>query len=216
MKRTFPGLLLMGLLILTMLNPAPASGSDRLRWNFDVYLNDKKVGNHLFEVVDFGEERRVISEADFKYKILLIPAYRYRHTNSERWAQNCLVGFDARTNANGKRIEVSGVRTEDAFQVRKEDESMELPECVMSFAYWNPEFLEEQRLLNPQTGDYIDVTVREEGEEILEVRGQPVPATRFRLTAYEVDLTLWYSADDEWLALESVAQGGHVIRYELS
>lgn len=216
MKRTFPGLLLMGLLILTMLNPAPASGNDRLRWNFDVYLNDRKVGNHLFEVVDLGEERRVISEADFKYKILLIPAYRYQHTNSERWAENCLVGFDARTNANGKRIEVSGVRTEDAFQVRREDESMELPECVMSFAYWNPEFLEEQRLLNPQTGDYIDVTVRKEGEEILEVRGQPVPATRFRLTAYEVDLTLWYSADDEWLALESVAQGGHVIRYELS
>jgi hypothetical protein len=29
-------------------------------------------------------------------------------------------------------------------------------------------------------------------------------------------LTLWYSPDDEWLALESVAEGGHIIRYELS
>lgn len=52
--------------------------------------------------------------------------------------------------------------------------------------------------------------------ETLEVRGQSVAATRFRLTAYEVDLTIWYSADDEWLALESVAKGGHIIRYELS
>jgi hypothetical protein len=51
---------------------------------------------------------------------------------------------------------------------------------------------------------------------MLEVRGQPVDATRFRLTAYEVDVTLWYSSDNEWLALESVAKGGHIIRYELS
>ena len=57
---------------------------------------------------------------------------------------------------------------------------------------------------------------REIGNEVLEVRGQAVEATRFKLTAYEIDLTLWYSSDDEWLALESVAKGGHIIRYELS
>lgn len=43
-----------------------------------------------------------------------------------------------------------------------------------------------------------------------------VDATRFKLTANEIDLTLWYSQDDEWLALESIAKGGHIIRYELS
>jgi hypothetical protein len=58
--------------------------------------------------------------------------------------------------------------------------------------------------------------VEELGNEILEIRGQSVTATRFKLTAYEVDLTLWYSTDDQWLALESIAKGGHVIRYELS
>ena len=86
----------------------------------------------------------------------------------------------------------------------------------MSFAYWNPDFLNESQLLNPQTGEYVDVNVEVVGTEMLEVRGQPVDATRFRLTAYEVDVTLWYSSDNEWLALESVAKGGHIIRYELS
>jgi hypothetical protein len=81
---------------------------------------------------------------------------------------------------------------------------------------WNPEFLEQPRLLNPQTGEYVDVRVEEIGDELLEVRGQPVAATRFKLTARRVDLTLWYSPDDEWLALESVAKGGRIIRYELS
>ena len=87
---------------------------------------------------------------------------------------------------------------------------------IMTFAYWNPVFLDQPRLLNPQRGEYIDVSVYAVGDEILQVRGQEVTATRFRLTAYETDLTLWYSATQEWLALESVAKGGRLIRYELS
>ena len=86
----------------------------------------------------------------------------------------------------------------------------------MTFAYWNAEFLDQPRLLNPQTGEYVDVVVEKVGDEILKVRGQPVAATRFKLTAHDVDLTLWYSLNHEWLALESVAKGGHIIRYELS
>ena len=118
--------------------------------------------------------------------------------------------------ANGKRISVSGEQTNAGFLVEKGDKPVELPECVMTFAYWNPEFLDQSRLLNPQTGEYVDVDVEKVGDETLEVRGEPVAATRFRLTADKVDLTLWYSTDDAWLALESVAKGGHIIRYELS
>jgi len=209
---------MIGLFTLTLAAPAPAQESEDAvaRWDFDVYLNDKRVGKHLFEVTDVGSIRQVQSEANFKYKILFIPAYRYEHSAAERWSDNCLVEFDARTNANGKHIEVSGEQTGDAFRVDSGHSPVELPECVMTFAYWNPDFLLQPRLLNPQTGEYVDVRVEELGNEVLEVRGQSVTATRFKLTAYEVDLTLWYSTDDQWLALESIAKGGHIIRYELS
>jgi len=120
------------------------------------------------------------------------------------------------TNANGKRVQVSGEQTGAGFLVERDDNPIELPECVMTFAYWNPEFLDQPRLLNPQTGEYVDVDVEPAGDEMLEVRGQLVVARRIRLTANDVDLTLWYSPDDEWLALESVAKGGRIIRYELS
>ena len=70
--------------------------------------------------------------------------------------------------------------------------------------------------MNPQTGEYVAVQVEEAGVDVLQVRGEPVAARRYRLTAYEVDLTLWYSEDNEWLGLESVAEGGRIIRYELS
>lgn len=218
MKRRVLSLVMIAMFMMTLATPTPAveRTASVARWDFDVYLNDKMVGKHYFEVTDVAGTKRVQSEADFKYKVLFISAYRYEHTSSEQWANDCLLGFEAKTNANGKRSEVSGQKTGAGFTVNKGENPVQLPECIMSFAYWNPEFLGQTQLLNPQTGDYVEVSVEHVAEELLEVRGQPVPAKRFRLTAYEVDLTLWYSADDQWLALESVAKGGHIIRYELS
>ncbi len=218
MRRKLLAILVLGLLSPAFASVAPAESStgEIDSWNFDVYLNDKKVGQHEFKVLETDGVKQVQSEASFNYKILFISAYRYEHSAAERWTDNCLVEFDASTNANGERIEITGEQSGAGFLVESGGNPVELPACVMTFAYWNPEFLDQPRLLNPQTGEYVDVRVEKVGDEMLEVRGQPVAATRFTLTAYEVDLTLWYSPDDEWLALESVAKGGHIIRYELS
>lgn len=196
--------------------PAHGSTDKVANWDFDVYLDDKKVGKHLFEVSEAGGVKQVKSEASFRYKILFVSVYRYEHSAEERWTDNCLTEFDASTNANGKRIEVSGERSGAGFLVEDGQNLTQLPECVMTFAYWNPEFLDQPRLMNSQTGEYVDVQVERVGDEMLDVRGQPTPATRYKLKADKVDLTLWYSRDDEWLALESVATGGHIIRYELT
>jgi hypothetical protein len=203
---------------LALASPMPQGESTNsiVYWDFDVYLDDKKVGKHRFEVSDANGTKQVKSEASFLYKILFIPAYQYEHKANERWEDNCLVGIDAITNANGKRIQVSGEQSGTGFVVEREDQPIELPECVMTFAYWNHEFLDQSRLLNPQTGEYVEVRVEKVGNELLEVRGVPVTATRFALMANGVDLTIWYSPDNEWLALESVAKGGRIIRYELS
>jgi hypothetical protein len=218
MRHGFLRLAMIGLIGLVFASPAPAQErTDAVaNWDFDVYLDDKKVGKHLFTVSESGGVKHVQSEANFKVRILFISAYRYEHSAAERWTDNCLVDFDASTNANGKRIKVSGEQTSAGFLVERGDKPIELPECVMTFAYWNPEFLDQPRLLNPQTGEYVDVYVEQAGNEMLEVRGQLVEARRVKVTANDVDLTLWYSPDDEWLALESVAKGGRIIRYELS
>lgn len=62
---------------------------------------------------------------------------------------------------------------------------MLLSGCAMTFAYWNPAFRSQPRLLNPQTGK-------------------------------DLDMTLWYSAeDDRWVALESLTNGGRRLAYRL-
>lgn len=218
MRHKYLGLLAMGLVALALTSTVLAQEKAGAveHWDFDVYLNNKKVGKHAFKVSEVGAMKQVHSEADFDYKILFFTAYQYQHSAAESWSGNCLAEFDASTNANGEWIKVSGQQSGTQFLVERNGSPDELPECIMTFAYWNQDFLGESQLLNPQTGEYMDVIVEEVGDEMLEVRGQDVSATRFRLTANEVDLTLWYSPNNEWLALESVAKGGHIIRYELS
>lgn len=218
MKRRHLGILMIFLFGLALATPAPASAktNNASQWNFDVYIDDKKVGTHQFRVSQAGSETSVESDARFKYKFLFVTAYQYQHRADERWTDNCLVEIDASTNANGKETAVSGMQSGSGFVVEKNDAPTQLPQCVMTFAYWNPAFLQQSRLLNPQTGEYLDVTIEKIGDEVLDVQGESIAATRFSLSAEQVDVTLWYSKDDKWLALESVAKGGRIIRYELS
>ncbi len=185
--------------------------------DFDVYLDDAKIGWHRFDISSAGAGvREVRSEARFDVRFLFITAFRYRHENSERWVDGCLAEIDADTNSNGKRISVTGERNDEGFVVEKDDGRTALPNCVMTFAYWNPDFLKQARLLNPQTGEYLDVEVEKLDTETLRRGDDEVEATAYAIRARGVEVTVWYSPDDEWLALESQAKGGRTIRYELS
>jgi len=218
MKQKFLVLLAISLLGVAIAMPASATNraSEVTQWDFDVYLNNKKVGKHLFRVSEAGAMKQVQSEARFKYTVLLIPAYRYEHVAAERWSGQCLVEIDAKTNANGDRIEISGEKTGSGFRLESKASPAELPECVMTFAYWNPDFLKEDRLLNPQTGEYLDVEVEKRAEQTVRIGGRDVLAVPYDIRARGMELTVWYSPDKQWLALESLAKGGRTIRYELS
>lgn len=183
---------------------------------FDVFLDGKKIGYHRFEIDGPESNAAVRSEASFDVKFLFVTAFSYRHSAEESWAEGCLDEIEARTDSNGKLLNVVGTRTDDGFVVDTGEREAELPECVMTFAYWNPGFLEQPRLLNPQTGEYLEVEVEELGDDLVEIDGRAVAARSVRLTARQMDITLWYSESAEWLALESVAKGGRIIRYELS
>jgi hypothetical protein len=82
----------------------------------------------------------------------------------------------------------------------------------MSFAYWNPAILSQQRLLNAQTGEYLDVSVQQLGEQALQLQDRAVPALHYRIRTGESDIDLWYSTDRDWLALSTATSGGE-LRY---
>jgi hypothetical protein len=203
------------LLLQGVANTALADAVAAREWNFRVYLDDAEIGYHNFRLENQEGRQRLITEADFKVKFLFVTAYRYRHENTEVWQGDCLVDIEARTNANGKKLQVRGTRQEDIFRVEAAGMRNEIPECVKTFAYWNADVLEESSLLNAQTGELLDIDVESVASEAVTVQGEEVEALRYRLRAKGVDLDLWYSKDSRWLGLESTTKGGRKLRYEL-
>ncbi len=207
------------ILAICLLLAVPLAGAssayENRQWSFRVLLDGKEVGSQQFLITDDGGKIRLETKADFKVKFLFATVYRYTHTNIETWEDNCLTGIDSSTDANGKPYTVNGQKYDGYFEVTGDGDKEQLPECIMSFAYWNPAFLEHDRLLNTQNGEYLEVKVSEPELDFRTIRGEKVPALRYRLAAGELDLQLWYSTDNEWLALESRTAGNRILSYEL-
>jgi hypothetical protein len=184
-------------------------------WRFRVFLDDKEIGYHEFRLQRMEDELQLSSKASFEYRLLFVKLYEYLHKTTETWRGNCLTGIESRTDANGKPYRVQGVLIDDRFVVEGAKGRAEVPGCLMSFAYWNPDFLQQNQLLNAQNGEVLEVRVSEPEPVELEVHGDTRPAFRYRLEAGELDIHLWYSENREWLALETEARGGRVLRYEL-
>lgn len=202
--------------LLAQASATTALANDSRSWEFSVLLDGSEIGRHRFELQQAGDRQEVFSEASFDVRFLFFTAFQYRHSNREVWSDGCLRRIESRTRQNGERQVVVGATVDDTFVVERDDGRAELGDCVMTFAYWNPQFLGQTQLLNPQTGQYLPVQIEPLGRREIDIRGEAVDARAWRVTADEIDLTVWYSANDEWLGLESVAKGGRILRYVLT
>jgi hypothetical protein len=200
-------------LLLAALAPLSALASTSQEWRFRVLLDGRPVGEHVFRVEERAGERHIDSDARFTVKFLFVDAYTYRHQARERWQGECLLALDAHTDDNGRRQAVAGRRAGGGFTIAVGDAQARLPDCVMSFAYWNPALLRQPRLLNVQTGELQDVRVDALGEESIPVRGVTQTARRYALHAPDFRIDLWYAADRDWVQLESRTSGGRLLRY---
>lgn len=184
-------------------------------WNFTVYLDDERVGYHRFTLTESGTDRALRSEARFDVKILMINAYSYAHQADETWRGDCLAGIKASTDDNGDRSSLSGAVRDGGFRLQRDGAALDLPSCVMTFAYWNPLMREQRRLLNPQNGKYQDVRIESRGTDRIPVRGQALAARHYALDAGEFKIDLWYADGERWVALDSRLENGHTLRYRI-
>jgi len=203
------------LTIIACCNPVLASNASDKNWRFKVFLDDDEIGYHNFSMTNTDVHKEIYSSARFAVKFFFITAYSYQHDNVEHWSGHCLKSINAYTNDNGEQYRVSGKASNDVFVVNTQQSQNSYPSCIKTFAYWDPEFLNETSLLNSQTGEMIAVESKFLGSETVTHKGEPVSAKRYRLTGDRLRIDLWYSDDNRWLALESVTDSGRVVRYAM-
>ena len=184
---------------------------DTQTWRFKASVGERDIGEHTFTVVTEAGAIQVVSQAEFAVKLLFIKAFGYSHEARERYEGGCLRELASTTDTQGEVTRVTASSEGNVLTVRNGDEFASLRGCYLGFSYWNPDLLEQSRLINPQTGELVEVEIIPQGL----TRFAGFPAKAYRLRAPELDIGLWYDEQDgRWLGLESTLEDGRVLRYE--
>ena len=181
-------------------------------WKFNAILNDKVIGQHTF----IYEDGKTVSNANFKFEYFLMD-FSYQHKSTETLADDCLKTISSKTDDDGDLYEVSGHIEANQFLVTTNNETTELPLCVMTFAYGNPKILEQKKLMNSQNGEYLDVDIRFLREEKHMVKGKEILTSLWQIEAKGDDgdllVQLWYDENMNWVSLKSQTPIGDIQYY---
>lgn len=208
MSRFIVGLMMIFLATEACSNQAPlADAEESIR--FRVYLNDVAVGWHTFRLVENGEYLRVSSRMSMDFTVLLVKKVRYRHEAEELWKDGCLHRFKSTTWRDKKVILMNGELENNQFVVNDGDSNIELGECVKSFAYWNPEWLDAKFLLNVENGKYTPVNHSSQ-------RDPESGNVRRTLGLPKTEIFLEYDEDGVWQTLESELKIAGKLKYQLT
>lgn len=189
---------------------------DLAEYHFNVYLDGKEIGTHKVKLSDMDGKQRVRIDAEFDVKMFFISVYRYSHTNEEIWQGQCLDRVESATDANGEKFFIRSSPAGNSMRLVTHDGSRGVEGCVRSFAYWDLELLESDKLLNTQTGEYVSAELDHIGFEDLTVGDITTTAKRYQLITDDGIIDLWYTLQGRWIALESKTESGMTIRYEAS
>lgn len=221
MKKTLAPLLriTLGALACAVAVPAAASPVPPAEWQFTVRLDGQAIGTHRFVLARADEGGTLLrSEARFDVKLLGLSLYRYRHEATERWSDGCLSSIDARTDDNGRRLELRGQARGERFELQLRGEGASpaavTGACLMSFAYWNPLLAGQTRLLDPGTGriEAVAIGVPPRVAADLDAAGGALRGLRIGGLAQPIDV--WY-AGDRWVGLDTTVDGGRRLSYRL-
>lgn len=202
--------------IAALLSAAPLwSAAADTTYDFQVLLDGKPIGEHRFVVGGPPETRTVVSDARFTVKVLGLTVYRYAHRAEEQWRGSCLRSLVATTDDDGTASRVNAEAAGDVLKVVTAEGAALIDGCAMSFAYWSPAIRQQSRLLNAQTGRHEAVQISRVASGTVDARGQPVAAVRWRIDGPAQPVDVWYTAQGDWVGLDSIVGGGRKLSYRL-
>ena len=186
--------------------------------SFHVQLNDKDIGFHEFNV----QKDTISNKAQFDVKLWFIPAYKYRHTATEVYKDNCLVELESKTQDGADFFELSSLLDSAFFKVKVNDKDYNHPACSQTFRYWDIQFTEQNLAINPQDGEIFKLSFSKDVDEEVKTKTNMFLANKYTLHAIndqdeKFHIELWYEQNSKkWIKLKSYLKDDNVITYILN
>jgi hypothetical protein len=174
--------------------------------SFNVFLDKKQVGTHIFDIQRKDVNIFVKSNMQLKGKFWGLVPFKYTHQSTETWKDGCLFGLESQTLKRGKTINISASSGQSGLTIVNADKTEVIKGCTKSFAYWDYSKLEGNQLLNTENGQLVDVQIKSSNNQ--SDAGKSVV-----IQSSEADIKLGYSTDGNWLWLKSQLEVGGLLHY---
>ena len=181
---------------------------------FRLMRHGAAIGTHSLAFRRSGDALEVDIAVDVLVKFGPFPFVRYTHHNREVWQGDRLVGVSAHTDRNGTELHMAAAWTDTGLRVEGSGTRPYVaPPNAFATTYWRRATLFGP-LIGTQDGMLVHPAISQlQQGPIRLASGEETPVRRYVLSG-DLDVELWYDANDTWAGMRFTAADGSVISYE--
>jgi hypothetical protein len=189
-----------------------ASGPAQL--DYVVFRDGEPVGRHVIEFNRLGDSTNVKITTHVAVKLAFITVYRFDHSGFESWRGNHLVVLKSETYDDGTSHRLSVTAEGDHLNVAADGTQSDAPAAILPASLWQAGTVHQSSLLNTLDGSVMRVSVRDEGEDLLNAGGKNFQAHHYKMSG-GLERELWFDKSNTLVRLQFAAKDGSNIVYQL-
>ena len=170
---------------------------------FDIFRNNKHIGQHIFSFKKNGNQLEVESEINFQIKKLGVVLYKYHVKGTEYFENGKLVKFISKTNQNGKEKYVNIKLEDNNLVIDGSSFKGKVPTNYLLGTWWNHGLVEAEAQISAVSGRIIKQKVTFLGKETLIIGGKTYNTLHFNFSSVDKKLAkdkklntdVWYEED---------------------
>jgi len=161
---------------------------DLKRIEFDIYRNNKHIGEHIFSFAKSNEKISIESKINFIIKKLGIALYEYHVAGKEVYEDGKLIKFNSRTDQNGKEKYVNLKLENDEFIINGSSFKGKTPTNYLLGTWWNHSIVEAEAQISAVSGRIINQKVTFLGKETIKIGNKNYKTLHFNFSSTDKKL----------------------------
>jgi len=194
------------------------------RIEFDIYRNNKHIGEHIFYFTKSNSKISIESEINFIIKKLGIVLYRYHVKGKEVYKDGKLIKFNSKTDQNGKEKYVNLKLENDQFIIDGSSYKGKTSINYVLGTWWNHSIVEADAQISAVSGRIIEQKVTFLGKETIKIGNKNYKTLHFNFSSTDKKLKkdkklntdVWYEEDTlNWVKASFKKKGNWEYRLRL-
>jgi hypothetical protein len=163
--------------------------------NYTIFNDEEDVGGLELAFNRNGDQATVNVSMKILVRILMVPAFRFKHSSTEVWSQERLKTLIANTSDNGDRFAISMKQVGDQHEIKSEDGLNTHKGTRLTELLWCEGAARGGAVISTLTGNVSDIPINFIGQEDIELNGRTIPTRHYRFVRKKRVGNFWYDED---------------------